>query len=149
MTVLTTLTPFRVPDAAAVEKACFTQPWSERSLRDELNSPCANNFCVTVDGKFAGYGGFLAVADAGEITRIAGLPEFRRLGLGRMIMEAMVSRAREKELATMFLEVRESNIPAISLYECFGFEKVGRRPNYYEMPTEAAVLMSADLQAKE
>ena len=145
MTVVSPLSLFRVPDAAAVEKASFSVPWSERSLRDELNSPYANYFSVTVDGKFAGYGGFLDLSGEGEITRIAVLPEYRRLGLGKKLMEAMIDRARELSLETMFLEVRESNIPAISLYESFGFSTVGRRPDYYTMPTEAAVLMSAEI----
>lgn len=146
MTVVSPLSLFRVPDAAAVEKASFSIPWSEKALREELNSPYANYFSVTVDGRFAGYGGFLDLSGEGEITRIAVLPEFRRMGLGRMLMEAMMTRAVELDLETMFLEVRESNVPAISLYESFGFATVGRRPNYYTMPTEAAVLMSAEIK---
>ncbi|MBR6772622.1 MAG: ribosomal protein S18-alanine N-acetyltransferase [Clostridia bacterium] len=146
MTVVSPLSLFRVPDAASVEKASFSVPWSEKALREELNSPFANYFCVTVDGKFAGYGGFLDLSGEGEITRIAVYPEFRRAGLGRKLMEAMMARAQELNLETMFLEVRESNAPAISLYEKFGFATVGRRPDYYTMPTEAAVLMSAEIK---
>ena len=51
MTVISKLTPFRIPDAAAAEKECFTVPWSAGSLREELNSPFANYFYVTVDGE--------------------------------------------------------------------------------------------------
>lgn len=146
MTVISKLTPFRIPDAAATEKECFTVPWSAGSLREDLNSPFANYFYVTVDGEFAGYGGFLALSGEGEITRIAVLPRFRRTGLGKKLMEAMLAKACELGLETMFLEVRESNAPAIGLYRSFGFEQVGRRPNYYTMPTEAAVLFSAELK---
>lgn len=146
MTVISRLTAFRIPDAAEVESQCFTVPWSAASLRSELNSPFANYFYVTVDGVFAGYGGFLSLSGEGEITRIAVLPQFRRMGLGKQLMEAMLSRAGELGLSAMFLEVRESNSPAIGLYQSFGFSQVGRRPNYYTDPTEAAVLMSADLK---
>ena len=145
MTVISKLTPFRIPDAANLEKECFTVPWSAGSLREELNSPFANYFYVTVDGEFAGYGGFLSLSGEGEITRIAVHPRFRRTGLGKKLMVAMTAKARELDLETMFLEVRESNAPAIGLYKSFGFEQVGRRPNYYTSPTEAAVLMSAVL----
>ncbi len=145
MTVVAPLTQFRIPDAADIEKNCFSVPWSANSLREELNSPFANYFSVTVDGKFAGYGGFLSLSGEGEITRIAVLPQYRRQGLGRKLMEAMMTRARELALETVFLEVRESNTPAITLYESFGFDRVGRRPDYYENPREAAVLMSAPI----
>ena len=81
-----------------------------------------------------------------EATVMAVLPRFRRTGLGKKLMEAMLAKACELGLETMFLEVRESNAPAIGLYRSFGFEQVGRRPNYYTMPTEAAVLFSAELK---
>ena len=62
-----------------------------------------------------------------------------------MLMHRIMSRAAELNIGTMFLEVRESNAPAISLYRNFGFEQVGLRPDYYSLPKEAAVLMSADI----
>ncbi|MDD6263011.1 MAG: ribosomal protein S18-alanine N-acetyltransferase [Clostridiales bacterium] len=145
MTVVSDLTPFRIPDAAALERASFSSPWSENALREELNSPYANYFCVTSDGRLAGYGGFLSLSGEGEITRIAVFPEFRRKGFAAMLMHRIMSRAAELNIGTMFLEVRESNAPAISLYRKFGFEQVGLRPDYYSLPKEAAVLMSADI----
>ena len=145
MTVISNLTPFRIPDAAEVEKASFSSPWKANALREELNSPFANYFCVTVDGRLVGYGGFLSLSGEGEITRIAVLPEFRRKGLAAMLMHRLMTRAAVLNIGAMFLEVRESNAPAISLYQKFGFEKVGLRPDYYTLPKEAAVLMSADV----
>jgi ribosomal-protein-alanine N-acetyltransferase len=85
--------------------------------------------------------GFLATrataVDEGEILNMAVAPEFRREGIGRMLLETLLASDRR----AWFLEVRESNYGAINLYKTLGFLAQGRRENYYLQPIEAAIVM--------
>ena len=85
--------------------------------------------------------GFLATrataADEGEILNMAVEPQFRRTGIGRMLLETLLAKGRR----VWFLEVRESNYGAINLYKTLGFSPAGRRENYYDEPVEAAIVM--------
>ena len=129
-----------IPDVAEIERLCFSEPWSEKSLvilTDE------NNFGVvaTLDGQTVAYGGMTCVLDEGAVTNIATHPDLRRRGLGREILRALLSEARKRGARTVFLEVRESNEGARALYQKMGFLEVGRRKKYYER-TEDAILMT-------
>ena len=77
----------------------------------------------------------------GQITDIAVKPAFRRRGIANELLSAALDRARKDALQMIFLEVRVSNLPAISLYEHFGFETVGTRRNFYAHPREDAYNM--------
>ena len=83
--------------------------------------------------------------DEGQITNIATLPECRRRGYAAAVVAALLEEARSRKLAFVTLEVRETNAPAIALYEKFGFAVVGRRKNFYTEPTEAALVMQCNL----
>ena len=130
--------------AAIIEERCFTEPWSANSL---LMLTGANAFGIVceIDGTVAAYGGMICVLDEGQITNIATLPEFRRRGLAKKVLLSMLDEARSRKLAFVTLEVRESNVAAIALYEQTGFVKLGKRPNFYRKPTEAAVIMEKKL----
>lgn len=121
-----------------IENACFSSPWSEGSINDTLNNPNSHFYLAYVDGKPAGYMGLQIFSGEGYVTNVATLPEYRRRGIAK----ALINKALENEMEFITLEVRESNIPAINLYSSFGFEKVGTRPNYYSNPTENAILMT-------
>lgn len=130
---------------AALEQAAFAHPWS----RDALSLLCGDNafgFVCAENGLAAAYGGMLTVLDEGQITNIATHPAYRRRGLGAAVLEALLAEARARGLAFVTLEVRESNVPAIALYQKLGFELVGRRPGFYRSPTEAALLMQCNLE---
>ncbi len=137
---------------AEIEKHCFSEPWSERSLelllegQDRVGNGSGVGFvCLVPDGEgqtVCAYGGMLCVLDEGQITNIATHPEYRRKGLGHRIVASLVEYARRNGLVTISLEVRESNTAAIELYKKFGFEMLGRRPNFYKAPTEAALIMA-------
>lgn len=131
-----------ITDIAALEKECFSQPWSEVSLREELNKENAN-FLVAVneDALVVGYIGFNLVLDEGYITNIAVVPTFRRYGVAQNLLNEIIAFAQSQGLSFVSLEVRASNAAAISLYEKFGFEKVGLRRNFYALPQEDAVIM--------
>ena len=135
------LTEERLSEVAEVERACFSTPWSEASLRMLLEEQNVA-FLAEIDGKTVGYGGMQCILDEGQITDIAVLPEYRRRGIAAMILSRLIQYAREKALSVIFLEVRESNLPALSLYrDRFGFEVLGVRRGFYSSPKEDAYNM--------
>jgi ribosomal-protein-alanine N-acetyltransferase len=92
--------------------------------------------------KVAGYAGLLVMADEGYITNVAVFPEYRRRGVAEQLIAVFDSFARGNRLALLTLEVRPSNAAAIALYRGLGFEEVGRRRNYYDLPKEDALIMT-------
>ena len=131
-------------DLERLEKICFSRPWSKRMLGEELETACAA-FLVAEDadsGQVVGYAGVLVMADEGYITNVAVFPEYRRRGIGAQIIEVFMNFARANRLAFLTLEVRASNAAAIALYQGFGFEEVGRRKNYYDLPKEDALILT-------
>lgn len=129
-----------VAGAAYLEKLCFSEPWSEKSL-EMLLSNGAVGFAVEVNGEVAAYGGMLTVLDEGQITNVAVDPIQRRKGYGREIVSALLDYAEKNGIISVSLEVRESNEAAIALYESFGFCRRGLRKNFYRDPTESAIVM--------
>ena len=136
-----------LPQLRKIEEQCFSVPWTEAMLRAQL-TPETHIFLAaeTPQGEFAGYIGLMFVLDEGYISNVAVAPRFRRQGIAEALICELVRRAEEKQLAFLTLEVRESNLPAIALYEKCGFQTVGRRKNYYEKPTEDALLMTRVLR---
>ena len=126
-----------------LERICFSRPWSKRMLGEELENQCAA-FLVAEDesGKVLGYAGLLVMMDEGYITNVAVFPEYRRLGVAAKIIEVYMNFAEANQLAFLTLEVRPSNAAAIALYQRFGFEEVGRRKNYYDLPKEDALILT-------
>ena len=139
---LTPMTEEHIPQIAALERACFSRPWSEDSLRGELwNEAAVIIGAEGEDGTVIGYAGLQTVLDEGYINNVAVDEKFRRQGVADELIAAFV-RFGQAKLAFLTLEVRASNEPAIALYAKHGFVEVGRRKNYYEDPREDAVLMT-------
>ena len=135
------MTPADLPEVAQLERLCFVEPWSEQSL-SLLCGADGFGVVVTCGGRAVAYGGMTTVLDEGSVTNVATHPDFRRRGFGRMAVEALLCEAKRRGLRSVFLEVRESNTPARSLYEALGFRPCGVRKNFYRHPTEHAVLMA-------
>lgn len=133
-----------VPQIAALEKTCFSAPWSEAMLEEELFNSQAS-FLVAEDdeGHILGYAGLHVVADEGYIDNIAVEPDARRHGVASALLD-VYCRFGASNLAFLTLEVRASNAPAIRLYEKHGFQQVGLRPGYYQLPREDAVIMTRE-----
>ena len=127
-------------DVAEIERLCFSEPWSENSLC-LLTEDGGVGFVVLFDGKAVAYGGMTYVLDEGQITNIATHPDFRRRGFARAVVDALCEYSEKNEISSVFLEVRASNISAMSLYEACGFERIGERKSFYRRPTEDAVMM--------
>ena len=139
---LTTMTAEHIPQIAALEKTCFSHPWSEELLRQALwNEAAAIVVAEGEDGTVLGYAGVSTVLDEGYIDNVAVNPRFRRQGVADELIAALARFGRAK-LAFLTLEVRASNAPAIALYRKHGFEEAGRRKNYYTKPAEDAVIMT-------
>lgn len=125
---------------AEIERLCFDEPWSERSLElllDEKNA----GFVAAIDGHVAAYGGIVTVLDEGQITNIATHPDYRRRGLARGIMAAIDTFSCERGIVYLSLEVREQNLAARTLYELCGWHNAGIRKNFYSKPRDNAVIM--------
>lgn len=133
-----------IPQIAAMERACFTDPWSESALRDELLSPLARYFVCTQEGQVLGYIGTRMVLDECQVANVAVSPSCRREGVASFLMEAMLDFCRREGMNLVTLEVRLSNSAAQALYEKFGFQKTGIRPGYYQSPPEDAILMALE-----
>ena len=130
-----------VPQIAQLEKRCFTDPWSEKSIASELENPLAL-WLVAVDGeKLIGYVGSQTVLGETDMMNLAVAPEARRQGTGRALVLALVDALTEKGSHSLMLEVRVSNTPARTLYASLGFSQVGRRPKYYVNPKEDALIL--------
>ena len=97
------------------------------------------------EGRAMAYGGVLWAPDEGQITNIATHPDARRNGMGAAILEHLIAEARSRGCEQLSLEVRVSNIPAIALYERYGFVKMGIRRGFYKHPTEDAYVMCLQL----
>lgn len=130
-----------LPLIAELEKRCFTESWSYGILEAGLHSPYDVYFVLEQSGRILGYANLRILAGEGEIQRIAVLPEFRRLGAGRKLMDAMVGYARDNQVSAITLEVREGNLAARNLYESYGFAGEAVRKGYYRNPPEDALIM--------
>ena len=131
---------------AAIERMCFSHPWSEALLEQELyNDMISLVVAEGEDGTVLGYGEVRAILDEGTLEKIAVAPQFRRQGVAEEILKSYL-RLGQAHLAFLTLEVRESNIPAIRLYEKLGFREVGRRKNYYREEHEDALLMTVEFE---
>ena len=145
MIEIVTMTEAHVAQIAQIEKLCFSDPWSENSISSELNSRISLWF-VALDGdSVAGYIGSQSVLDEADMMNVAVHPDYRRQGIGEKLVLALAQALTEKGIRGLMLEVRESNVPAIALYEKQGFRQVGLRKNYYRAPKENALIMRKEL----
>ena len=131
-----------IRDVYAVEKDCFTDPWSEEMFVQLLSNPLAVYTVAVYNGKAIGYAGLYHILSEGQIMNVAVTPEMRRQGIAEKMLKVLVDYAKENDIEVMTLEARKSNNAAISLYEKLGFEIVGERKGYYQHPSDDAVLMN-------
>ena len=135
--------PEHIPEAAEIERLCFSEPWSESALSYMCTSQNTRAVAV-IDkecGRLAAYGGAQYVLDEGNIVNIATHPDYRRRGLATAVMRELESRLKERGVEIVFLEVRQSNIPARTLYEKEGYVPSRVIKNFYRFPAEDAVEM--------
>ena len=145
------MTADHLEELEKLERICFSRPWSRKMLAEELENQCAAFLVAedSVSGRVLGYAGLMVVADEGYLTNVAVCPEYRRQGIAAQILQVFLQFAAANHLAFLTLEVRPSNAAAIALYQGFGFEEVGRRKNYYDLPKEDALILTKYFETGE
>lgn len=130
-----------------LEQQCFSgaSAWDYNSILEILNYDTNIYFVCYEEEELVGYIGLMVAADEGSITNVAVSPNRRRRGIAAALIERAIKVAREKNVTQIFLEVRKTNAPAISLYEKHGFSYIGCRKNYYDEPKEDANIMCIPL----
>ena len=127
---------------AEIEKLCFSAPWTEEGIAEELDNENAHFLVAESGGKVLGYIGVHEVCGEAYIDNIAVHPDYRRLGLGEKLLETAQKNAFGRGCEFITLEVRRSNEKAISLYKKLGYQTAGERKNFYTNPAEDAVIMT-------
>lgn len=125
-----------------INRLSFKTPWSRESLIKELDDNSFARYVVAKkDGLVLGYGGLWIIVDEAHVTNIAVHPEYRGIGIGNMLMDAMIDICRLELVVGITLEVRASNVAAQNLYKKFGFVQEGIRKGYYEDNHEDALIL--------
>lgn len=136
--------PFNIEHVDAVLKISsmsFKTPWTKDSIEKELDNKFARYVVAIEENTVIGFGGVWLILDEGHITNIAVHPEYRGIGAGDMIVDALTEICILEGIASMTLEVRKSNIAAQNLYKKHGFIEEGTRKNYYTDTNEDAIIM--------
>lgn len=138
--ILTKMLPGHIGGVKELLDICFGESaWSVDMIRAQLEKPDSHSMVALDEGVVVGYLAFEQIVDEGSIVEVAVHPDHRRQGIAQRLIESAIKNA--EDLSVVFLEVRESNAPAIALYEKIGFEQIGTRKDYYDNPKENAVIM--------
>lgn len=129
-------------DVYIIETECFSHPWSKQSLEEELNNETSLFLVAKEENEVIGYIGMSIVIDEGYIFNVAVRESYRNKGVATALINELVTYGKKNNFSFITLEVRESNLPAISLYSKFGFIKAGERRDYYSNPKENAILLT-------
>ncbi len=140
------MTLSHIMHAAALEREVFSSPWSEQSLIDFIRREDTIFLACIQDERFLGYIGAYVTYPEISITNVVTDGAFRKRGVASALLKELTERAKKIKAEKIILEVRLSNIPAIALYEKFGFAKVGIRKNFYTKPREDAYVMILNIQ---
>ena len=122
-------------------KECFSVTWSVDALKEMFHTKGYCSFLAKEETEVIGYIGMKVVLDEADITNVAVLPAYRKKGIARKLLQQLLDEARQQGIYSIYLEVRDSNAAAITLYKHAGFKEVGQRKNYYDNPREDARLM--------
>lgn len=126
---------------AAIEKANFSVPWSLESFCESMKLEHTIYLVAEENENIMGYCGMYRVFNEGEIVNVAVAEAYRRKKVASQLLEQLFVESSELKVDNFFLEVRESNQPAIQLYKKLGFTEAGIRKNFYEKPRENAIFM--------
>ena len=135
-----------VPRMCALEKECFSSPWSAKAFEDTLAQSGAGFFvCEDDGGEILGYVGTLCVFDECSLLNVCVSNSHRKMGVGRALVTAAEENAKRLGASSVFLEVRVSNENAISLYEKLGYDRITTRRGFYSKPREDAYVYKKEL----
>lgn len=130
-----------VPLISRLEEETFSMPWSAASFLQMIEKEDTAYFVAEENGQLLGGCGLLMIAGEGNITNVVVAPGARRRGVATGLLTYLMAEGDRAGLSAYTLEVRVSNAAAIGLYGKLGFVSEGIRPNFYEKPTEDAMIM--------
>ena len=132
-----------VPTVHEIERLSFSTPWPAHAFEQELTGNRMARYLVARAGeRVVGFGGIWLMVDEAHITTFGVHPEWRRRGVGRQLLIALVELSEQMRASRMTLEVRAGNQAAQELYRRFGFIVAGRRARYYTDDGEDALIMT-------
>ncbi len=134
------MTPADLDQVLAVERQCYSHPWSAEFFLQELHSPFATVDLYWIDGQLGGYLCSWYLQGELHILNLATAPAFRRRGIAGMLLGRALDQGSQPGLEKAFLEVRVSNEAALALYRRLGFRIISRRPGYYPDGEDAFVM---------
>ena len=139
-----------IEQLSEIEMLCFSMPWSQREIAEEMNSETGACFIVAEaaeDLDLAKKGTVLGSVSAWflppwevQVGNFAVRPEARRQGIAGLLMDALIEEAKARGIADISLEVRPSNEAALALYAKYGFKEEGRRKGYYQGKEDALIM---------
>ena len=132
--------PSDAPAIAALETEIFSDPWSEAGVLSEINQENALFLVCEIGKTPAGYVSMETVCGECYIANLAVKREYRRQGIAKALLRAIINAAKEERCTFLTLEARASNAAARTLYEKAGFAAQGVRPGFYSSPDEDAVI---------
>ncbi len=143
--VIRRMTANDIEQVVKIEQECFTTPWSYNSFDESLSKPYAVFFVAIKSDSYneniAGYIGIYHIGDECDITNVAVKGVYRKMGIAKKLLTSVNEYAQSHGVRSINLEVRESNTPALKLYELMQYENIGIRKNFYEKPMENAIIM--------
>lgn len=125
---------------------CFSDAWRMETVLHDMEGSHSEYFVARLDDRVIGYGCFWFIADEGQLVNIGVRPEFRKQGIGALILEKGIEEAAFRHMRTMFLEVRVSNEAAQNLYKKYDFQIAGLRKKVYELPEEDGYIMTREIE---
>ncbi len=131
-----------------IENVSFPVPWSARAFEEEIKKSISNLWAVISEQKLLAYICFWMFDKEIHILNFAVHPHKRNMGLGKILLQNVIEAGNAGGIENIWLEVRVSNIPALSIYKKFGFVEAGHRKAYYSDNREDAVIMALDLAGK-
>ncbi len=141
--IIDTLKKEHIPALVDIEKACFgDSAWTYEGFLGELNGAFSVFLCAVEGDTVFGCICMNTTEEQGFISKVMVAPAHRREGIAKAMLQALIQYAAQAGMRELTLEVRESNIPARSLYTAFGFKNLGKRRNFYHSPKEDAVIMT-------
>ena len=130
-----------IPAVFEIEQSIFSIPWSEKSFKDSLESENTNFVVALCNDEIVGYIGMYVFGEEADISNVAVSLKHRRKHIAQNMLDYIFDWSQNKKIKNLTLEVRETNVPAIKLYEKNGFKEAGIRKDYYEKPKENVVIM--------
>lgn len=135
------MNPSDLNEVMTIERASFSYPWSARFFLQELRVPCARSLLAILEGKSVGYIIYWLLPNEVDIHNLAVHPTYRRKGVGKSLLQAVIDEGRRRGSSRVTLEVRRSNEAAQRLYQSLGFVMQGVRKGYYSDDGEDALAM--------